>query len=131
MADGGELRERQCTKGQGLLRREGPPNIRYFIAKLGIVAIYAVWKGRYRAFYKSHPALGMFSTKVSLLLKGFQQKVSLLLVSFWRAFVEPAFKELLESPLSESSRRAFVEPAFRELSENGSLKYKITQDILK
>ena len=55
---------------------------------------------RYGAFYKSHPALGVFSTKVSLLLKGFQQ-------------IQPAFGELVESPLSESFCRAF-----RELPES-------------
>ena len=35
------LRDRRSPKGQGLLRKEGPPsNIRYFVAKLSIVVIY-------------------------------------------------------------------------------------------
>ena len=68
-------------KGQGLLRKEGPPNIGYFVAKLSIIAIP-------------------------------------LSESFRRAFVEPAFGELLESPLSESFRRAFREPDFGELLES-------------
>ena len=52
-------------------------------------------KGFHIAFYKSPPALGKISTKVSLLLKDFQQKVSLLSLSF-----ERALGELLESLLS-------------------------------
>ena len=68
-------------KGQGLLRKEGPPNIGYFVAKLSIIAIP-------------------------------------LSESFRRAFVEPAFGELLESPLSESFRRAFREPSSSLLSES-------------
>ena len=69
------------------------PNIRYFVAKLSIVAIYALFERTHydRAFYESHPALGVFSTKVSLLLKGFQQKSA----CFRRAFGELAFVELL------------------------------------
>ena len=76
MADVGVPQCWWCMKAQGLLRKEGPPNIGYFVAKLSIIAIP-------------------------------------LSESFRRAFVEPAFGELLESPLSESFRRAF-----RVLSEH-------------
>ena len=58
-------RDRWFLKDQGLLRKEGPSiYIRYFVAKLLIVATFG------KAFYENHPA----STKISVLLKGFQKK---------------------------------------------------------
>ena len=47
-------------------------------------------KCHHRAFYESHPALGVFSTTVNLLLKGFQQKSA----CFRKGFGELAFDEL-------------------------------------
>ena len=92
---------RRCTKGQGHLRKEGP-QIRYLSQILVLSRFTCFLKGHHTAFYESHPALGVFSTKVCLLSKGFQQKSA----RFRRAFVEPAFGKLLES----------FHRAFRELS---------------
>ena len=43
-ADVEGAQERRFTKGQGLLRKEGPPKISYFVAKLSIVSIYALFE---------------------------------------------------------------------------------------
>ena len=90
--------ERRSPKDQGLLRKEGPPTYAILSQNLVLSRFTRFLKGHHRAFYESHPALGVFSTKVSLLLKGFQQKSA----CFRRAFGEPAFVEL-----SESFRRAY------------------------
>ena len=82
VADVEEPQNRWCTKGQGLLRKEGPPTYAILSRNLVLSRFTCFFKGHHRAFYESHPALGVFSTKVSLLLKGFQQK----LVCFRRAF---------------------------------------------
>ena len=74
MADVGVPQYRRCTKGQGLLRKEGPPICPILLRNLVLSRFTRFLKGHHRAFYESHPALGVFSTKVSLLLKGFQQK---------------------------------------------------------
>ena len=66
--------EQRSPKGQGLLRKEGPPTYAILSRNLELSRFTLLLKGHHRAFYKSHPALGVFSTKVSLLLKGFQQK---------------------------------------------------------
>ena len=83
-------RSESSTKGR-------PPNIRYFVAKLSIVAIYALFEAK--------------ATKVILLWESFQRNSA----CFWRALnkSQPAFEEVSESPLSESFRRAF-----RDLSES-------------
>ena len=52
-------RDRRYPKGQGLLRKEGPPT--YAI----LSRLTCFMNGRHRAFYESHPSLGVFSTKVS------------------------------------------------------------------
>ena len=43
-------------------------NIRYFVAKLSIVVIYALFERLSRAFNESHPAFVEFSKKAILLL---------------------------------------------------------------
>ena len=53
-------RSRSSTKGR-------TPNICYFVAKLSIVAIYALLKGFHRAFNESYPAFLELSTKAILL----------------------------------------------------------------
>ena len=84
VADVGEPRERWCTKGQGLLRKEGHPTYAILFQNLVSSRLTRFLRGHHGALYKSHPALGVFSTKVSLLLKGFQQKSA----RFRRAFGE-------------------------------------------
>ena len=66
------MQQRCCPKGQGILPKEGPaPNIRYFVTKLSIVAIYVFFKGFRRAFNKCHP---VSATKVIVELSwSFQQ----------------------------------------------------------
>ena len=81
---------RRYPKGQGLLRKEGPPTYAILSRNLVLSRFTRFMNGHHRAFYESHPTLGVFSTKVSLLLKGFQQKSA----CFRRAFGEPAFREL-------------------------------------
>ena len=91
---------RRCTKGQDLLRKEGPPTYDILSRNLVLSRFTRFLKRHHKAFYESHPALGVFSTKVNLLLKGFQQKS----VCFQRTFGEHAFGELLNG-----FQRAFVE----------------------
>ena len=94
------------TAGRAVDERSGsstkgrPPTYAILLQNLVMSRFTRFSKGHHRAFYESLPALGVFSTKVSLLLKGFQQ-------------IQPAFGELFESPLSESFCRAF-----RELPES-------------
>ena len=126
VADVGGPRDRRSPKGQGLLRKKGPTTYAILSLNLVLSRFTRFMNGYHRAFYESHPSLGVFSTKVSLLLKGFQQKSALfgellessLSKSFHRAWFWRAFREPLKSPLSESFQRAFVEPAFRELLES-------------
>ena len=101
-------RGRAVHKRSGSSMKGRTPNIRYFVTKLSIVATYAFLKGHHRAFYESHPALGVFSTKVSLLSE-----------SFWRASFRRAFREL-----SSSFQRAFV-----ELSESSCRAFKERRDV--
>ena len=117
MADVEEPHNRRCTKGRGLLRKEGPPTYAILSRDLELSRFTRFLKGHHRAFYESHPALGVFSTKVSLDLKGFQQKSA----CFWKAFGEPTFGELSWSLISESLWRAYLESfqkSFPELSES-------------
>ena len=83
MADVEGTLERRSLKGQGLLRKEGPTTYAILSRNLILSQLTRFLKGHHRAFYESHPALGVFSTKLSLLLKGFQQ-VRLLSESFRR-----------------------------------------------
>ena len=55
------------TERLGSSTKGRTPNIRYFVAKLSIVAIYALLKGFHRAFNESHPAFVELSTKAILL----------------------------------------------------------------
>ena len=103
MADVGGPRDRRSPKGQGLLRKEGPPTYAILSQNLVLSQFTRFMHGHHRAFYKSHPTLGVLSTKVSY--------VSLLLKPSNKS--QPAFGELLESLLSKSFRRVF-----REFSEN-------------
>ena len=90
VADVGGPRDRRSPKGQGLLRKEGPPTYAILSRNLVLSRFTRFLNGHHRAFYKSHPTLGVFSTKVSLLLKGFQQKSA----CFQRAHFQIAFVEL-------------------------------------
>ena len=111
--------DRRSTKGQGLLRKEGPPTYAILSQNLVLSRFTRFMKGHQRAFYESHPTLRVFSTKVSLILKGIQQKSArfrrafrALPESFQRAFVEPAFVEISESFCGAYFQRAFVKPTF-------------------
>ena len=100
MADVEGAQERRSTKGQGLLRKEGHPTYAILSRNLVLSRFTGFLKGHHRAFYESHPALGVFSLKVSLLLKGFQQKLSCFLRAFNEsnlAFVELSKKAILLS----------------------------------
>ena len=85
------------TQGAADVERSGSstkgrtPTYAILLQNLVLSRFMRFLKGRHRAFYESHPALGVFSTKVSLLLKGFQQKSA----CFRRASGEPTFVELL------------------------------------
>ena len=63
-------------KGQCFLRKEGLPTYAILSRKLVLTHLTHFIKGFHRAFFKSHPDLGGLSTKVSLLLKGFRQKLA-------------------------------------------------------
>ena len=83
-------------------------NIRYFVAKLSIVAIYALFEWPPQSFLQKSSYFGSVFNESQLAFEGLPTKVSL----------------LSESPLSDSFRRAFVEfpesfqRAFGELSES-------------
>ena len=81
MADVGGTQERRSPKGQDPLRKEGPSTYAILSRNLELMRFMRFLKGFHRAYYESHPALGDFSTKVSLLLKGFYKS-------------QPAFGEL-------------------------------------
>ena len=65
----------ECAKGQGLLRKEGPPNIRYFVVKRSIVAIYALFEMLSWSFQQKSSFFGELSMKVSLLSESFRRAV--------------------------------------------------------
>ena len=58
-------RDRRSPKGQGLLRKEGPPTYAILSRNLVLSRFTRFLNGHHRAFYESHPTLGVFSTKVS------------------------------------------------------------------
>ena len=58
-------RDRRSPKGQGLLRKEGPPTYAILSQNLVLSRFTRFMNGHHRAFYESHPTLGVFSTKVS------------------------------------------------------------------
>ena len=60
-------RERRSPKGQGLLRKEGPPTYAILSRNLVLSRFSHFLKGFYRAFNKSHPAFKELSTKAILL----------------------------------------------------------------
>ena len=65
VADVEEPHNRRCTKGQGLLRKDGPPTYAILSRNLVLSQFTRFLKGHHsRAFYESHPALGVFSTIV-------------------------------------------------------------------
>ena len=90
VADVEEPHNWRCTKGQGLLRNGGHQTYAILSQNYVLSRFTRFMNGHHRAFYENHPTLGVFSTNVSLLLMGFQQKSA----CFRRAFGEPAFKEL-------------------------------------
>ena len=72
MAEVGGPRDRRSPKGQGLLRKEGPPTYAILSRNSVLSRFTRFMNGHHRAFYESHPTLGVFLTKVSyvsLLLK--------------------------------------------------------------
>ena len=109
----------QPAKGQGLLRKEGPPTYATVSQNLVLLQFARSLKGFHRAFNESHLAFGELSTKVRQLdFEEFSTKVSLLSESFqgasfrgaFRKFLEDfqrVFREPSESLISESFRRAF------------------------
>ena len=58
-------RDRRSPKGQGFLRKEGPPKYAILLQNLVLSRFTRFMNGHHRAFYESHPTLGVFSTKVS------------------------------------------------------------------
>ena len=83
-------RDWRFPKVQGLPQKEGPPTYNILSRNLVLPRFMRFLKGFHGAFYESNPDLGELATKVSVLLKGFQQKSA----CFQRAFREPAFGEL-------------------------------------
>ena len=79
------------TERSGSSTKGRTPNIRYFVAKPSIVAIYVLFVRLSQGFQR-HPAFIELTTKAILLSKSFQQKPS----CFRRAFNEShlAFEEL-------------------------------------
>ena len=75
-------RDQRSTKVQGLLRKEGPPTYAILLQNLVLLQFMRFLKGHHRAFCESHPTFGVFSTKVSLLLKCIQQKSARFLRDF-------------------------------------------------
>ena len=59
------LQYRRYPKGQGLLRKEGPPTYPILSQNLVLSRFTRFMNGHHRALYESHPTLGVFSTKVS------------------------------------------------------------------
>ena len=82
---------RRYPKGQRLLQKEGPPTYAILSQNLVLSRFTRFLNGHHRAFYKSHPTLGVFSTKVSLLLKGFQQKSACLGRFFFKIKASESF----------------------------------------
>ena len=55
------------TERSGTSTKGRTPNIRYFVAKLSIVAIYVLFERLSHGFNESHPAFAELSTKAILL----------------------------------------------------------------
>ena len=55
----------RCKKSQVLLQKEGPPTYAILSRNLVLSRFTRFMNGHHRAFYESHPTLGVFSTKVS------------------------------------------------------------------
>ena len=94
VADVEGAQERRSTKGQGLLRKEGPPTYAILSRNLVLSRFTCFANGFHRAFNERHPdpAFVELSTKAILLSQSFQRKPS----CFRRAFNKshPAFVEL-------------------------------------
>ena len=98
-------RDRRSPKGQGLLRKEGPPTYAILSRNLELSRYTRFMNGHHRAFNESQLSQPAF--------EGLPTKVSLLSESFWRARFQRVFVEF-----SSSFRRAFGELTFGELSYN-------------
>ena len=61
------------------------PQIRYFVAKLSIVAIYALFERPPQSFLRKSSCFGSVFNESQLAFEGLSTKVSLLSESFWRA----------------------------------------------
>ena len=62
VADVEGAQERRSTKGQGLLRKEGPPTYAILSRNLVLSRFTPFLKGFHRAFNESHPAFVDLST---------------------------------------------------------------------
>ena len=94
------LRERRSRKGQGLLRKEGPPTYAILSRNLVLSRFTRFLKGFHRVFNESHPAFIELTTEAILLSKSFQQKPSCFRRAFNKshlAFVELSTKAILLS----------------------------------
>ena len=91
VADVEGAQERRSTKGQGLLRKEGPPTYAILSRNSVLSRFTRFLKGFHRAFNESHPAFIKLSKKAILLPKSFQRNPSRLRRAFNKshlAFVE-------------------------------------------
>ena len=67
VAEVARAREQRSPKGQGLLRKEGPPTYAIVSRNLVLSRFTRFLKGFHRAFNESHPAFLELSTKAILL----------------------------------------------------------------
>ena len=105
MADVEGPQDRRSPKGQGLLRKEGPPTYAIFSRNLILSRFTRFMNGHHRAFYKKSSYFGSVfieSQLSQLAFEGLPTKVSLLSESFRRVSRE----------FSESFRRAFGELSY-------------------
>ena len=94
------LRERRSPKGQGLLRKEGPPTNANLLRNLVLSQFTPFLKGFHRALNESHPAFIELSMKV-ILFRAFTES--------HLAFVELSMKAILLLWTFQQKPSAFVE----------------------
>ena len=100
VADVARACERRSPKGQGLLRKEGPPTYAILSRNLVLSRFTRFLKGFHRVFNESHPAFIKLTIRAILLSKSFQQKPSCFRRAFNKshlAFVELSTKAILLS----------------------------------
>ena len=113
-----------CMGWSGSSTKGRTPNIRYFVAKLSIVAIYALYERPPKSFLRKSSYFESVFNESQLAFEGLPTKVSLVVFRELSESFQRAFRGLSESfrrafgELSESFRRACFRRAFRELSES-------------